>query len=145
MSPLQLTKIDALTIVRYFPHEVADLPIALAYMQLPNSPARDPQNWSLRYVILLWLGLVCMLPFDLKQFDDDDDAIGIARKGGGGGASLSVTAARLDSLAREYLGKAGLEREGAAILLARLYTRYSHIPLLDSPTERFNAIVLSQI
>jgi hypothetical protein len=84
-----------------------------------------------------------MLPFDLKQFDDDNDIIDIAWRKERGGASLSVTAARLDSLAREYLGKAGLEREGAAILLARLYTRYSHIPVLDSPTEQVDAIVLS--
>ena len=92
-------------------------------MQIQNSPARDPQNWSLRYVVLLWLGLVCMLPFDLKQFDDDHDVGGTPGGKEDDRASFSITAGRIDSLAHEFLGNAGLEREGAAILLAKLYTR----------------------
>jgi tubulin-specific chaperone D len=103
--------------VRFFPHEVADLSIALAYMLLPApaAPPQDPPNWALRYVVLLWLSLVCRLPFDLAQFDDDDECPG-------------RTAARLDALARGFLGRAGLEREGAVALLSRLYTRYVLLP-----------------
>lgn len=50
-----------------------------------------------------------MIPFDLDQFDELDH--------------LGETAAKIEAVGRSYLGNAGLEREGAAILLSRLYTR----------------------
>lgn len=51
-----------------------------------------------------------MLPFDLAQFDDAD--------------RVGYTANAIETSAKRYLGRAGLEREGAAILLSRLYMRY---------------------
>ena len=100
------------TPARFFPHEVADLTIALEYMLLPDSPAHANQfNWPIRYVVLLWLSLVCMIPFDLEQFDETDRA--------------GETAEKLESLGKKHLNNAGLEREAAAILLARLYVRYA--------------------
>lgn len=97
-------------VVRFFPHEIADLSIALEFLLLPQGLTRDPNQWTLRYVVLIWLSLICMIPFDLAQFDEvgKDD----------------YTASLIESSARELLGKAGLEREGAALLLSRLYTRY---------------------
>ncbi|KAG6896922.1 hypothetical protein C0992_005258 [Termitomyces sp. T32_za158] len=50
-----------------------------------------------------------MIPFDLAQFDE-------VGKG-------DYTASMIESSTREFLGKAGLEREGAALLLSRLYMR----------------------
>lgn len=70
--------------------------------------AEAPRQWALRYAVLLWLALICMIPFDLAQFDEGADG---------------ETADALEGLARGFLGRAGLEREGAALLLARLYTR----------------------
>lgn len=71
---------------------------------------RDQYYWTLRYVILLWLSLICMLPFDLAQFDEED------QKG--------QTASKIEEIAKSNLSRAGVEREAAGILLARLYTRY---------------------
>jgi hypothetical protein len=51
-----------------------------------------------------------MIPFDLAQFDEPGNA--------------DNTAAAIENLAKQFLGKAGLEREGAAMLLSRLYMRY---------------------
>ena len=51
-----------------------------------------------------------MIPFDLVQFDEDENVGG--------------TAAAIESIAMVYIGKAGLEREAAVLLLSRLYTRY---------------------
>lgn len=79
-------------------------------MLLPEGPAKQITQWPLRYVVLLWLSLICMIPFDLAQFDEGD--------------SVGKTAISIESLAKQLLGKAGLEREGAAILLSRLYMRY---------------------
>ncbi len=32
----------------------------------------DSGCWELRYVCLLWLSLICMIPFDLAKFDRPD-------------------------------------------------------------------------
>lgn len=50
-----------------------------------------------------------MIPFDLEQFDEVDQA--------------GETAARVEAVGKSYLDKAGLDREAAAILLSRLYMR----------------------
>lgn len=50
-----------------------------------------------------------MLPFDLAQFDDPE--------------SVGKTASDVETVAKSYLNRAGVERQGAAILLARLYAR----------------------
>ncbi|KAH7912534.1 ARM repeat-containing protein [Hygrophoropsis aurantiaca] len=97
------------TIVRFFPHEIADLSIALEFMQLPDDSIHKTSQWSIRYVLLLWLSLICRIPFDLEQFDEHD--------------CLGHTADTIESIAKSHLSKAGLEREGAAELLSRLYTR----------------------
>jgi hypothetical protein len=106
--------------VRYFPHEVADLLIILDYMLAPTSPVKDPSNWSLRYAILLWLSLVCMIPFDLAQFDDRPHS--------------GQTAQAVESLAKGFLGNPGLEREAASILLSRLYMRCVKLQHLPYPS-----------
>jgi len=94
---------------RFFPHEIADVTIAIDFMRLPTGPAAHPSQWPLRYVVLLWLSLVCRIPFDLDQFDE------LGHKG--------RTASTLEATAKQYLNYAGLEREGAAVLLSRLYMR----------------------
>ncbi|KAG6890812.1 hypothetical protein C0995_003245 [Termitomyces sp. Mi166 len=97
------------TIIRFFPHEIADLSVALDFLLLPQSLIQNSIQWALRYVVLIWLSLICMIPFDLAQFDEvgrDDH-----------------TASVLESSTKAFLGKAGLEREGAALLLSRLYMR----------------------
>ncbi|PPR01746.1 hypothetical protein CVT24_001566 [Panaeolus cyanescens] len=96
-------------IIRFFPHEIADLSIALDFMQLPEGLVQKSYQWPLRYVMLLWLYLICMIPFDLAQFDDADNR--------------GKTAQTIESVAKKYIGNPGLERQGAALLLARLYMR----------------------
>ncbi|PFH53979.1 hypothetical protein AMATHDRAFT_186665 [Amanita thiersii Skay4041] len=94
------------TIVRFFPHEVTDLTAALTYIR---GVSDDQFQWQLRYVLLIWLYLVCMIPFDLSQFDESHET----------GRTISD----LEEVGKRHLGKAGLEREGAALLLSRLYMR----------------------
>jgi hypothetical protein len=96
--------------VRFFPHEISDLSIALDFLLLPDGLVQDSSQWALRYVILIWLALICMIPFDLAQFDDTD--------------RIGYTAAAIETVAKIYLGKAGMERDGASLLLSRLFMRY---------------------
>ncbi|KAI6030933.1 TBCD protein [Pisolithus orientalis] len=97
------------TITSFFPHEIVDVTIAIEFMRLPDGPSVESSQWTLRYVVLLWLSLVCRIPFDLDQFDEDHQ--------------IGRLASALESTAMEYLNKAGLEREGAAILLSQFYMR----------------------
>lgn len=94
---------------RFFPHEIEDLSIALDFLSKNESIVQQPEQWPLRYIMLLWLSLICRLPFDLAQFDEPE--------------TVGKTASDLEAVAKTYLDKAGVEREGAAILLARLYAR----------------------
>ncbi|KAJ8691519.1 hypothetical protein PTI98_011083 [Pleurotus ostreatus] len=96
-------------IVKFFPHEIADLGIARDYMLHENGFFHVPSEWELRYIVFLWLSLVCMIPFDLSQFDE------VAQRG--------RTAQIIEEQARGQLHKTGLERDGAALLLSRLYVR----------------------
>lgn len=99
----------ASTAARFFPHEIADLSIALNFLTRADGPVHESWQWALRYIMLLWLSLICMLPFDLAQFDEPE--------------SVGKTAQDLENVAKSYLGKAGVEREAAAIMLSRLYAR----------------------
>ncbi|KIY45609.1 ARM repeat-containing protein [Fistulina hepatica ATCC 64428] len=91
---------------RFFPHEVSDLMTVLEYME---SIPGDLDFWCLRYVVLLWGSLICMLPFSLAQFDEE--------------GREEQTADAIESLGKAYLGKSGLERESASVLLSRFYIR----------------------
>ncbi|KAF5369524.1 hypothetical protein D9758_002666 [Tetrapyrgos nigripes] len=89
-------------------YKTINLLVVVAYMRAPDSPVRQTKLWALRYIVLLWLSLICMIPFDLSQFDE-----------GEGGQ----TASSIETIGKQYLANAGLEREGAALLLSRLYMR----------------------
>ncbi|KAF7797405.1 hypothetical protein EIP86_008600 [Pleurotus ostreatoroseus] len=130
------------SITRFFPHEVTDLSTALNFLLLPDGPTQDHTQWPLRYVMLLWLSLICMLPFDLAQFDEPD--------------SIGKTARDLEDIAKSHLSKAGVEREGAAIMLARLYARKDMIAkfsgflqwceeLVQDPTDPISCIGAFQV
>jgi hypothetical protein len=54
-----------------------------------------------------------MIPFDLARFDDANSSISISTQ--------------IDQVGKEYLSRSGLAGEGAAILLARLYSRCSSL------------------
>ena len=51
-----------------------------------------------------------MIPFDLDQFDEAHER--------------GRTAGAVEEIAKRFLGRSGVEREGAALVLSRLYTRF---------------------
>jgi tubulin-specific chaperone D len=101
--------------VRYFPHEVADLSIALDFILAPDSPTQQNWQWELRYVVLLWLSLIVRIPFDLSLFDPENQP--------------HKSANALQSVGEKYMSKAGPERTAAALLLSRLFMRYNRTPI----------------
>ncbi|KAJ3289980.1 hypothetical protein HDU79_003644 [Rhizoclosmatium sp. JEL0117] len=102
------------TVVRFLTHEAKDLEPTLA--QLRSTPA-TPQYWPTRYILLLWLSLIVMTPFDLATIDSSLDT-----RVQSSGQQLGL----VDTLVmqgKQFLSSTGKEYEGAAILLTRLLTR----------------------
>ncbi|QRV77573.1 tubulin folding cofactor D [Ceratobasidium sp. AG-Ba] len=99
------------SIVSFFPHTVQDLPLALEFTEREAKMLSESAAWALRFVMTLWLSLICMIPFDLARFDES------------GASPDRLVSARLDAIGKQYLRYPGIERESAAMLLARLYMR----------------------
>ena len=102
--------LDGQSAVRFFPHEIADLAVALEFAQILDRAQSTTTLWSTRHVTLLWISLICMIPFDFAQFDE------VGREG--------QTADAIEAIAKRSLANSGVVRESAAILLSRLYVRY---------------------
>jgi tubulin-specific chaperone D len=96
--------------VHFFPNQISDLSVVLGFVVSSESPVHDMDFWALRYVTLLWLSLIAKIPFDLAQFDTQLI----------GGDTMNS----LETVAKDYLGYAGLEREAAALLLSTFFSRY---------------------
>ncbi|KAF9191021.1 hypothetical protein BGZ51_007854 [Haplosporangium sp. Z 767] len=98
------------TVVKFFPHEVADIEPTFEFLRMQDKRRRE---WETRYVLLIWLSLMCMIPFDLKSIDSQ--------------ASKSTDRIPLvDQMidtAKTYLDCAGKDRDGSSLFLARLLTR----------------------
>lgn len=58
-------------IVRHLPHEVTDFEPVLQLIEIQN-PA-DPDTWTTRYNLLLWMSIIVMIPFDMSRFDGFDE------------------------------------------------------------------------
>ncbi|KAL5018127.1 hypothetical protein ScPMuIL_003849 [Solemya velum] len=56
-------------IVRQFPHEVADVEPVLAL--LAKQDPFDFEAWETRYMLILWLSMVAMIPFAMSRLDSN--------------------------------------------------------------------------
>uniref|UniRef100_A0A8D2D2J7 Tubulin-specific chaperone D n=1 Tax=Sciurus vulgaris TaxID=55149 RepID=A0A8D2D2J7_SCIVU len=99
--------------LRLFPHEVADvLPVLdLCAVQSPT----DHETWETRYMLLLWLSMTCLIPFDFSRFDGN--LLAHPKE-----ARVS-TMDRILHIAQAYLAVSDKARDAAAVLLSRFITR----------------------
>ncbi|WFD25928.1 hypothetical protein MNAN1_000901 [Malassezia nana] len=88
-------------VARLLPQNAGDL---VPVLTLVEALVKKPAPWELVYVLLLWLGLLALLPFALNM----------------GEVSL---AHRMEQVARAYLARPGKERDAASALLGHLYHR----------------------
>ena len=65
------------------------------------------QTWETRYVLLLWLSIIVMIPFDLSRLD------------GSAGPTQHRTISRLLDLAQLYLAVTDKSQDAAALLCAK--------------------------
>jgi hypothetical protein len=86
-------------------------------------------QWQSTYILLLWLSLICLAPFDLATIESSN-----------GGESL---VSRLIHLAKQRLNSGGKERDACAILCARVLSRrdvwqYELSPFMNWAIEIFS-------
>ncbi|KAJ2852422.1 hypothetical protein IWW36_000309 [Coemansia brasiliensis] len=105
-------------ILRFFPHGVADVEPVFATLWQFSTKLRV-SAWQSRYILLIWLSLLAMIPFDIESIDSgiaDLPAINSISSN----QSLMV---RWIELGKLFLAKPGCEMEGAAVMLSRLLSR----------------------
>lgn len=94
-------------IVRLFPHEVSDLEPIMS--MLSQQDPYDKGAWEVKYMLLLWLSMICLIPFDMKRFDS---------------ALAEPLMERIIKAGKLYLTLyADNCQEAAALVLAKLLTR----------------------
>lgn len=57
------------TVIKFFPHEVSDMEPVTEVLQ-----KCDYQNNEMPYVLVLWLSIIVLVPFDLTTIDSADAA-----------------------------------------------------------------------
>ena len=112
----QLTKVrGAKYVIQHFPHEVKDLYPALGFL------ARERLNttsWYPHYVILLWLGVITLVPFNLDIIDS-----GVIQLPNEDGEVVTEIVAVMLEIGKFYLKSLTKMREASALFLSKLFTR----------------------
>ncbi|CAH8437222.1 unnamed protein product [Dicrocoelium dendriticum] len=94
------------SIIRLMPHTVEYIEPVLSL--LVSQDINDPKTWETRYVLLLWLSILALVPFKLTSLDSNDQE--------------PITERILDQ-SKRYLSHDTRIQEPASFLLARLVTR----------------------
>uniref|UniRef100_A0A8C3XB98 Tubulin-specific chaperone D n=1 Tax=Cyanoderma ruficeps TaxID=181631 RepID=A0A8C3XB98_9PASS len=96
-----------------FPHEVRDLQPVLDMLAKQNP--RDTETWETRYMLLLWLSMICLIPFDLARFDGNLVSVE--------GQARQPTMDRILEIAKCYLVVSDKARDAAAVLVSKFIVR----------------------
>ena len=108
------------TIVKFFPHEVADLEpcvellhfqhVGQAADQIPSGVTASQEHW-IPAMLALWLSMIVMVPFDIQTIDSKKSD------------SYDILVKRIINIGAEHISNSGKLREYCAILLSKLLTR----------------------
>uniref|UniRef100_A0A8C0GM70 Tubulin-specific chaperone D n=1 Tax=Chelonoidis abingdonii TaxID=106734 RepID=A0A8C0GM70_CHEAB len=109
-----ITKVRGYKIfLRLFPHEVADLQPVLDMIAVQNP--KDYETWETRYMLLLWLSMTCLIPFDLARLDGNI----LSEEG----CTRMPIMDRILNVAKSYLVVSDKARDAAAVLVSRFIIR----------------------
>ncbi|XP_042361024.1 tubulin-specific chaperone D isoform X2 [Plectropomus leopardus] len=99
--------------MQLFPHEVADVQPVLDL--LSRQDPKDSETWETRYMLLLWLSMTCLIPFDLYRLDGQlESDCGKAKK---------PIMDRILAIAKSYLQVSDSPRDAASVLVSKFMTR----------------------
>ncbi|XP_029632066.1 LOW QUALITY PROTEIN: tubulin-specific chaperone D-like [Salmo trutta] len=99
--------------MQLFPHEVADVQPVLDL--LCRQDPKDPETWETRYMLLLWLSMTCLIPFDLSRLDGhltSDPS-----------QTREPIMDRILAIAKSYLVVSDKSRDAASVLVSKFVTR----------------------
>uniref|UniRef100_A0A667WL52 Tubulin-specific chaperone D n=1 Tax=Myripristis murdjan TaxID=586833 RepID=A0A667WL52_9TELE len=99
--------------MQLFPHEVADVQPVLDL--LSRQDPKDTEIWETRYMLLLWLSMTCLIPFDLSRLDGHLES--------DGGQAREPIMDRILSIAKSYLTVSDSSRDAASVLVSKFMTR----------------------
>lgn len=126
--------------VRFFSAETRHLEPLISAIEaadsIVDSDTDKTQGWSWeeRYITLLWLSHLLLVPFDLATISSNRDASQMDVEGLIWPLNIPGVAVRAISLAMKYLEAAGKERDAAKVLLVRISMRkdMQELGLLDA-------------
>lgn len=122
-----LNHISQATIVKFFSHEVSHLEPAIEFFLYLSSSSTFKASWEMKFILLLWMSLICMIPFDLKRIDSLRGGVPLVE--------------RILDIAKTWIPSVGKEYEGAGILAMRLLTRFDlFLPLMFLCLEKMSVI-----
>ncbi|XP_062871978.1 tubulin-specific chaperone D [Trichomycterus rosablanca] len=101
------------TFMQLFPHEVSDLQPVLDL--LCRQDPKDTETWETRYVLLLWLSMTCLIPFDLSRLDGNMNS--------DSGLNRETIMNRILAVAKSYLQVSDKSRDAASVLVSKFMTR----------------------
>ncbi|MBN3310433.1 TBCD protein, partial [Amia calva] len=99
--------------LQLFPHEVCDVQPVLDLLCLQDP--KDHETWETRYMLLLWLSMTCLIPFDLSRLDGHL----VAEPG----HSRVPVMDRILAVAKSYLIVSDKARDAAAVLVSKFVVR----------------------
>lgn len=110
-------------VVKLFPHEVSNLEPCLSLLRTQDR--RDYSNWETRYVFLMWLCILCLIPFDICSMDSllTSNTSTTDMTESGTEQMKSSLVRYIVELCRTYLSDTGPTREAASACLSALLTR----------------------
>ena len=121
--------------VRHFPHEVHHVETVLEILEMQNAEASE--NWETRYVLLLWMSMLVLIPFHLARFDTNIEAK--TNKSNQTSSSLhedenvksrsNTVIERILLICKRYLVVANKNQQAACLLAAKFLTRPEIIKL----------------
>ncbi|XP_052740499.1 tubulin-specific chaperone D [Bicyclus anynana] len=103
-------------VVRHLPHEVSDLLTVLTYLEAQGPD--DKETWRSRFVLLLWLSIVVIIPFHMSRLD------GFAPDQPGAGTSKKLTVMeRIFNICKTYALSKDSCAEASAYLASKFLIR----------------------
>lgn len=88
----QITKVRTYKVIlKFLPHEVTDLDFVLNALE--QQDIADKNVWETRYMLIIWLSILVLNPFELSRFDAF-----VGNDGGGGDSSVEKPLTKMDRI-----------------------------------------------
>lgn len=114
-------------VVKLFPHEVSHIEACMRLLGCQDE--KDFGNWETRYILMIWLCVLCIIPFDICSMDSSlssnstTDGTLIAGHGSAETSSRQTLVQQIVSISLSYMSDAGPTRDAASACLSTLLTR----------------------